>query len=62
MDHWVELPDGLVVHVSRRVVANGESAEAMLTLHRQPGMREDAFRRDQGWVRRDLKALQEKFY
>lgn len=61
MDHWVELPNGRVVHVPMRVVANGEGAEVMLTLYRQPGMSEDAFRRDQDWVRRDLQHLRERF-
>ena len=61
MDHWVELQDGRVVHVPMRIVANGEGAEVMLTLYRQPGMSEDAFRRDQDWVRRDLQHLRERF-
>lgn len=61
MDHRVELQDGRVVHVPMRVVANGEGAEVMLTLYRQPGMSEDAFRRDQDWVRRDLQHLRERF-
>ncbi|APT57480.1 polyketide cyclase [Roseomonas gilardii] len=61
MDHRVELQDGRVVHVPMRVIANGEGAEVMLTLYRQPGMSEDAFRRDQDWVRRDLQHLRERF-
>jgi hypothetical protein len=61
MDHWVEVQDGRVVHVPMRVVANGEGAEVMLTLYRQPGMSEDAFRHDQDWVRRDLLHLRERF-
>lgn len=61
MDHRAELQDGRVVHVPMRVVANGEGAEVMLTLYRQPGMSEDAFRRDQDWVRRDLQHLRERF-
>lgn len=61
MDHWVELQDGKMVHVPMRVVANGEGAEVMLTLYRQPGMSEEAFRHDQDWVRRDLQRLRERF-
>ena len=57
MDHHVDLGEGEPVHVPLRVVQNGEGAEVMLTLFRQPGMDEDRFAADIKWVNRDLKAL-----
>lgn len=57
MDHWVELPDGHVVHIPLRIIANGKRAEVMLTLYRQPGMSDQRFADDEAWIRRDLKAL-----
>lgn len=57
MDHWVELGDGREVYVPLRVIANGDGAEVLLTLFRQPGMSDADFARDAAWVRRDLQAL-----
>ncbi|PRP96236.1 SRPBCC family protein [Enhygromyxa salina] len=37
LDHRVTLPDGTVVHNALRVVPNGDGAEVMFTLIRQPG-------------------------
>lgn len=56
MDHHVEAA-GAHVYVPMRVVANGDGAEVLLTVFRQPGMSDDVFARDRAWVRRDLKAL-----
>jgi len=57
MDHFVETGDGGAVHVPLRVIRNGEGAEVMLTLFRQPGMDEERFAADARWINRDLKAL-----
>lgn len=57
MDHWVELENGSVVHIPLRVIANGDGAEVLLTLFRQPDMTDEIFQRDQDWVGRDLAAL-----
>lgn len=57
MDHWVDTGTGDPVHVPLRVVENGEGAEVMLTLYRQPGMTDERFAADARWINRDLKAL-----
>ena len=57
MDHWVETADGAAVHVPLRVVQNGDGAEVMLTLFRQPGMTDERFAADAKWIHRDLQAL-----
>ena len=46
LDHAVTLPDGSVVEVPMRVVPNGDGAEVLFTLFRQPGMSEADFARD----------------
>jgi len=40
-----------------RVFPNGEGAEVLLTVFRQPGVTEEKFVDDTQWVRRDLEAL-----
>jgi len=57
MDHFVDTGDGREVHVPLRVVRNGDGAEVMLTLFRQPGMDDEMFARDAKWMTRDLRAL-----
>jgi hypothetical protein len=42
-----------------RVFANGDGAEVLLTVFRQPGTSEEKFAEDTQWVRRDLEALKE---
>lgn len=56
-DHWVRLPDGTVVYVPLRAVANGEGSEVLLTLFRLPAMDAAQFQADADWVERDLAAL-----
>jgi len=56
-DHWVHLPDGTVVYVPLRAVANGEGSEVSLTLFRFPGMDAARFQADVEWVERDLASL-----
>ncbi|ANI79990.1 MULTISPECIES: polyketide cyclase [Sphingobium] len=57
MDHYVDLGTGEEVHVPLRVVRNGEGAEVMLTLFRQPDMDDERFAADIKWVNRDLRNL-----
>lgn len=57
MDHIVETGDGQMVHVPLRVVANGEGAEVVLTLFRQPDMDDERFAADIKLINRDLRAL-----
>jgi hypothetical protein len=57
MDHVVDTGEGAVVEVPLRVVANGDGAEVLLTLFRQPGMRDERFAADIKLVNRDLRAL-----
>ena len=57
IDHTVTLPDGLVVENALRIVPNGDGAEVMFTLLRQPGMDDAAFEADAAHVARDLDAL-----
>jgi len=59
MDHTVVMRSGAEIHVPMRVVANGDGAEVMLTLFRQPGVSAEAFEHDAQWVRRDLQQLRD---
>ncbi|HEV7318356.1 MAG TPA: SRPBCC family protein [Ensifer sp.] len=57
VDHLVTLEDGTQVHNALRVVPNGDGAEVMFTLLRQPGMSDDQFAGDIRWVEKDLASL-----
>jgi len=57
MDHSVEFGDGKMVDIPLRVVRNGDGAEVMLTLFRQPDMDDERFAADAKWINRDLRAL-----
>lgn len=57
MDHTIDAGTGPEIYVPLRVIANGEGAEVLLTLFRQPGMSDAKFAADAEWVRRDLLAL-----
>jgi hypothetical protein len=57
IDHTVTLPNGLVVENALRVVPNGDGAEVMFTLLRQPDMDDAAFEADATHVARDLETL-----
>lgn len=57
IDHRVMLPDGLVVDNALRVVPNGDGAEVMFTLLRQPDMDDAAFEKDAAHIARDLETL-----
>lgn len=57
MDHSVDPGDGASIYVPMRIVQNGDGAEVLLTLFRQPGMSDGKFAADAEWVGRDLLAL-----
>ncbi len=57
MDHHVDTGSGAEIYVPMRIVANGEGAEVLFTLFRQPGMSDEMFARDAEWVARDLAGL-----
>jgi hypothetical protein len=57
MDHFVDTAEGPTVYVPLRVVQNGDGAEVMLTLFRQPEMDDQRFAADAKWVNRDLRSL-----
>jgi hypothetical protein len=57
MDHVVDAGTPQEIHVPLRVVQNGDGAEVMLTLYRQPGMTDEKFAADAKWINRDLQAL-----
>ena len=56
-DHEVTLPDGTTVQNALRVVPNGDGAEVMFTLLRQPSMSDADFEADAAHVRKDLDRL-----
>jgi hypothetical protein len=57
MDHFVDTGGGPEVHVPLRIVQNGDGAEVLLTLFRQPETDDERFAADARWVNRDLKKL-----
>jgi len=59
LDHYVAAGSGPEVCVPMRVFPNGEGAEVLLTVFRQPGMSEEKFAEDTQWVRRDLETLKQ---
>ncbi|GAA5067810.1 SRPBCC family protein [Nocardia callitridis] len=56
-DHQVRFPDGSVVAVPLRAIPNGAGTTVILTLLRRPGVDDEEFETDAGWVRRDLDTL-----
>ena len=58
IDHDVTLPDGEVVHVPLRVIANGDGAEVVFTLFQLPQMTREDLERDAAAVAKDLQTLQ----
>lgn len=61
LDHSVTLADGTVIYVPLRIIRNGEGAEVLLTLWRQPNMSDAQYAADAEWVKRDLLALKSLF-
>ena len=54
MDHYVDTGVGPEIYVPLIVIPNGDGAEVLLTLFRQPGMTDEQFQADTEWVKRDL--------
>lgn len=59
LDHFVSVDSGPEVYMPMRVFPNGDGAEVLITVFRQPGTSEEKFAEDTQWVRRDLEALKE---
>lgn len=59
-DHDVTLPDGTVLSVPMRVLADGDGSEVVFTLRRAPGTDDEAFEADEAAVRADLATLRER--
>ena len=57
MDHHVDVGNGTSIYVPMRIIQNGDGAEVLLTLFRQPDMSDEKFAADAEWVGRDLLAL-----
>src|SRR5262245_718611 len=57
LDHYVSVGAGREVYMPMRVFPNGDGAEVLLTVFRQPGVSDEKFAEDTLWVRRDLEAL-----
>ena len=57
-DHRVT-GDGFDVHVSMRVVPNGDGSEVVFTVLRAPGASDDDFARDVDLVEQDLRTLRD---
>jgi hypothetical protein len=60
MDHFVDTGTS-EVHIPLRVVQNGDGAEVILTLYRQPDMTDEKFAADAKWIHRDLQTLKALF-
>jgi hypothetical protein len=57
MDHYVDVGIGSEIYLPLRVIPNGDGAEVLLILFRQPGMSDEQFQADTEWVKRDLLSL-----
>jgi hypothetical protein len=57
VDHEVTLPNGDVVRVPLRVIANADGSEVVFTLFRLPGMTDAQLKADRAAVEKDLATL-----
>lgn len=57
VDHEVTLPNGDVVRVPLRVIANADGSEVVFTLFRLPGMTDEQLAKDRAAVEKDLATL-----
>ncbi len=57
IDHTVTLQTGINVENALRVIPNGDGAEIMFTLLRQPGTDDKAFETDAAAIHQDLSTL-----
>ena len=59
LDHFISAGSLPEVYMPMRVFPNGEGAEVLITVFRQPGTSDEKFHEDTQWVLRDLEALKE---
>ncbi|AEV86061.1 polyketide cyclase [Actinoplanes sp. SE50] len=59
LDHEVHLPDGAIVYVPLRVIADGDHSEIVFTVRRAVGMTDDMYDRDIAAVAADLGRLKQ---
>ena len=57
LDHVVTVASGQTVTNPMRVVANGDGSEVLFTVFQHPGMSDERFAIDCGYVQHDLRAL-----
>lgn len=57
VDHWVTEPNGAIVYIPIRILANGDGSEVVFTLYRLPGMSDEQYAADAAAVQRDLGTL-----
>lgn len=57
LDHFLTPVSGREVFVPMRVVSNAAGSEVIFTVFQQPGMPDENFARDIGWVEEDLNTL-----
>jgi hypothetical protein len=57
MDHVIDVGGGKMVSAPMRVLPNGNGAEVMFTLFRQPEMDDAKYQADADWIARDLDSL-----
>jgi hypothetical protein len=59
LDHTVVRSSGAEVYVPMRLIANGHGCELLFTLFREPGISDDRYNADSGFVQRDLNRLKD---
>jgi len=57
LDHDVTLESGVTVHNPFRVVPNGLGSIVIFTVFQLPGVSDQKFEQDTGWVEKDLRTL-----
>jgi len=59
LDHTVIRSSGAEVYVPMRLVTNGGGCELLFTLFREPGITDERYKADGGFVQRDLNGLKD---
>ena len=57
VDHRIRRKSGLEIYVPMRLIENGRGCELLFTLFRDPGISDETYAADQGYVRQDLNDL-----
>jgi hypothetical protein len=57
LDHTVTVKPGIEILNPMRVVPNGSGSEIIFTVYQSPGISNEKFAEDRGFVERDLKTL-----